>query len=144
MQQSEIKTIMENDTVIVTMTEKENEIKMKEDTISQDDKTFKSIDIDDINLTSFLSNISFLDVLTSINERMKDIEKDLQMSWLRTEIDKVNRQLPSNTYIPFLKSSIRNYVVCHIPITELRIFRTKSRAPFLLTIEVIRIDELIQ
>lgn len=104
--------------------------------------TFVSLDFLDINLTSFLSSINFIDILTDISERMGGILIDQQMKFLRHEMFKINNKIPANLYIPFLKKSIRNYIICHIPVTELRIFRTKNRAPFLITFEVIRIDEL--
>ena len=74
---------------------------------------------------------------------MKDIPNEEQMAFLRKEIFEVNKLLPSNVYVPFLKDSVRNYIICHIPVTEMKIFRTKNRAPYMITVEVIRIDELI-
>lgn len=104
---------------------------------------FKSIDQGDVNLSSFLSSINFVDLLCSICEKMKDIPNEQQMSFLFKEFSNINKSLPSNVYIPFLKDSIRNYLICHIPITEMKIFRTKNRAPYMLTVELIRIDEII-
>jgi len=54
----------------------------------------------------------------------------------------INKNLPSNNYIPFIKDSVRNYVIAHIPVSEARIFRTKNRAPYCITLEIFRIDEL--
>jgi phosphatidylinositol 4-kinase len=66
-----------------------------------------------------------------------------QMEILYKEINSINKLLPSNLYIPFLSNTIRNYIIVHIPVSETRIFRTKNRAPYMLTVELIRIDELI-
>ena len=66
-----------------------------------------------------------------------------QMGFLRREVTYMNKSLPANVYLPFLKDSLRNFIICHIPITELKIFRTKNRAPFMITIEVMRMDEII-
>jgi hypothetical protein len=105
-----------------------------------DTDKLKSIDV---NLLSFQSSINFVNELCQICEKMKDIPNDDQMAYLKKELINLNKILPSNVYIPFLKDSIRNYVICHIPITEARIFRTKNRAPYMITVEVIRIDEVV-
>jgi hypothetical protein len=97
----------------------------------------------DVNLLSFQSSINFVNELCQTCEKMKDIPNDDQMAYLKKELLTLNKILPSNVYIPFLKDSIRNYVICHIPVTEARIFRTKNRAPYMITVEVIRIDEVV-
>jgi len=61
---------------------------------------------------------------------------------LLNELNKVNKNIPSNTYIPFLRDSIRNYVVCHIPISEAKIYKTKNRSPYMITLECIRLEEI--
>lgn len=91
-----------------------------------------------------MSDINFVETLCSICEKTKDIPQDDQLSYIRREITEINKSLPANIYIPFLKESIRNYVICHIPVTEIKIFRTKNRAPYMITVEVIRIDEINQ
>jgi hypothetical protein len=113
--------------------------------IMNNDDNFNTVDNNenDVNLNSFMSTLKFIEELCTISERMKDIQPNDQMGFLRREITEINKSLPANVYAPFLKDSLRNYLVCHIPITELKIFRTKNRAPFLITIEVIRIDEII-
>ena len=104
---------------------------------------FKQIDRDDLNLTSFLSTINFVDHLCNICEILRNSPLDNQLKVLQNELMKTNKILPSNVYVPFMSESIRNYVIVHIPVSEARIFRTKNRAPYLITVEVIRIDELI-
>ena len=104
---------------------------------------FTQVDLDDTNLTSFLSNINFIDNLCNICEIMRIAAPEKQLGILQNELNKINKLLPSNIYIPFLSETIRNYIIVHIPVTETRIFRTKNRAPYMLTVEVIRIDELI-
>jgi hypothetical protein len=100
------------------------------------------IDMDDINLTSFLSNINFVDHLCNICEdiRLKPVE--LQNNTLLEHIKKINTLLPANIYVPFLKDSIRYYIIANIPISEVKIFKTKNRAPYLITIEAFRLEEL--
>lgn len=106
-------------------------------------ETLEQIDEEDYNLTSFLSNINFIDKLSNICELMRIAPPDDQMEILCKEINSINKLLPSNLYIPFLSNTIRNYIIVHIPVSETRIFRTKNRAPYMLTVELIRIDELI-
>lgn len=104
---------------------------------------FEQIDPDNRNLTSFLSNVNFIDKLSHICEIIRIAPEDNQMNILRQELNLINKLLPSNIYIPFLSEKIRNYIIVHIPVSEPRIFRTKNRAPYMITVEVIRIDELI-
>jgi hypothetical protein len=100
------------------------------------------IDQDDINLTSFLSNINFVDHLCNICEDIGQIRVDLQHAALMEHIKKINSLLPANIYLPFLKDSIRYYVIANIPISEVKIFKTKNRAPYMITIEAFRLEEL--
>lgn len=74
---------------------------------------------------------------------MRVAPEDKQLQILQKELFKINTMLPSNIYIPFLSDAIRNYVIVHIPVSETKIFRTKNRAPYMITVEMIRIDELI-
>ena len=106
-------------------------------------ENFSEIDVDDSNLISFLSSINFYDNLCNICEIMRVAPIESQLKLLHSELCKINMLLPSNIYIPFLSDTIRNYVIVHIPVSETRIFRTKNRAPYMITIELIRIDELI-
>ena len=54
---------------------------------------------------------------------------------------KINMHLPANVYIPFVTSSMRNYVVLHIKVMEAKVFVTKTKAPYLIVIEVFRPEE---
>ena len=56
----------------------------------------------------------------------------------------MNQFLPAAVYIPFVGSAIRNYAVLHIPVSEVRVFQTKERSPFVICLEVFRPDELNQ
>ena len=104
---------------------------------------FNEIDSYDKNLASFLSEINFFDNLCNICEMIRETHIDNQLKLLQYEMSEINKLLPSNVYIPFLSETIRNYVIVHIPVSEVTIFRTKNRAPYMITIELIRIDELI-
>jgi len=112
---------------------------------NRNDLNKSSLDMfeNDINLNSFLSNLKFIEDLCVISNLMMNLQPNDQMAYLRREVTDINKCFPANVYLPFLKDSLRNYIVCHIPITELKIFRTKNRAPFMIVVEVIRTDEVI-
>ena len=115
--------------------------------VSNDENIFstqyiKHIDFSDINLSSFLSNINFVDHLCNICAILESMPVINQHKTLLNELEKINKILPSNSYIPFVRDSIRNYVVCHFPISEARIFKTKNRSPYMITIECIRLEEI--
>ena len=56
-------------------------------------------------------------------------------------LQRINMHLPANVYIPFVTSSMRNYVVLHIKVMEAKVFVTKTKAPYLIVIEVFRPEE---
>jgi len=105
--------------------------------------SIKQIDENDINLTSFLSNINFFDHLTNICERIRFIDSpEMRQSELIKEITKINENLPYNVYIPFSNKEMRNNLICHISIKDTKVFKTKERAPIILTFECFRLEEL--
>ena len=105
--------------------------------------SIKQIDENDINLTSFLSNINFFDHLTNICERIRFIDSpEMRQSELIKEITKINENLPYNVYIPFSNKEIRNNLICHISIKDTKVYKTKERAPIILTFECFRLEEL--
>ena len=105
--------------------------------------SIKQIDENDINLTSFLSNINLFDHLTNICERIRFIDSpEMRQSELIKEITKINENLPYNVYIPFSNKEIRNNLICHISIKDTKVFKTKERAPIILTFECFRLEEL--
>ena len=105
--------------------------------------SIKQIDTDDINLTSFLSNINFFDHLTNICERIRFIDSpEMRQSELIKEITKINENLPYNVYIPFSNKEMRNNLICHISIKDTKVYKTKERAPIILTFECFRLEEL--
>jgi phosphatidylinositol 4-kinase len=99
--------------------------------------------VDDVNLLSFHSVISFFDDLCQIGRDLigKDSSKFKEI--IIREITKINKNLPANVYLPFLTSNTRNYIIVHIPVTELKVFKTKERVPFMLVFEMIRLDEIL-
>ena len=102
----------------------------------------KQIDVDDVNLSSFLSNINFIDHLCNLCDVLLNTVDTERKKTLLNEIKKINKILPANVYIPFVNHSIRNYVIASIPVSEAKIFKTKERAPYMITIECFRLDEL--
>ena len=104
---------------------------------------FNQIDTSDLNLTSFLSTIDFVDHLCNLCEFIRGTNEAGRKELLLKELCKLNRNLPSNVYIPFTSGRIRNYLVCRIPLSETRIIKTKERSPFMITVELIKIEELV-
>ena len=102
----------------------------------------KPITQDDINLTSFLSNLNFFDHLCNICEILLNTGINNRKKVLLNELKKLNKILPSNIYIPFTNHSMKNYVIASIPISECHIFKTKQRAPYMITLECFRLDEI--
>ena len=104
--------------------------------------SIKQIDESDINLTAFLSNINFFDHLTKICERIRFLTTpETRQSELFKEIIKINEYLPCNIYIPFSNKEMRNYIIGHISIKDTKVFKTKERAPIILTFECFRLEE---
>ena len=95
----------------------------------------------DINFISYHSSLNFIEHLCDISNELPKHPIKEQKLYLFEELTKINKKLPCNVYLPFLKDSTRNYIICHIPLEEVKIFRTKTRCPIMLTFEIIRIDE---
>ena len=98
--------------------------------------------ITDINFISYHSTINFIEHLCDISNELPNHPIDEQMLFLYKKLRDINKKLPCNVYLPFLKDSTRNYLICHIPLDGARIFRTKTRCPLMLTFEMVRIDEI--
>ena len=98
--------------------------------------------ISDINFISYHSTINFIEHLCDISNELPNHPIDEQMLFLYQKLRDINKKLPCNVYLPFLKDSTRNYLICHIPLDGARIFRTKTRCPLMLTFEMVRIDEI--
>ena len=96
----------------------------------------------DINFVSYHSTLNFIDHLCDISNELPKHPIEEQMNYLYEQLFEINKKLPCNVYLPFLEDSTRNYLVCHIPLEGVRIFRTKTRCPIMLTFELIRIDEI--
>ena len=111
--------------------------------VNKEDDMLYSNEIDDVNLLSFHSVISFFDDLCKIGRDLKGKDSSEFKEIIVKEITKINKNLPANVYLPFLSNNTRNYIIVHIPVTELKIFKTKERVPFMLVFEMIRLDEIL-
>ena len=96
----------------------------------------------DINFASYHSTLNFIDHLCDISNELPKHPIEEQMLFLYEQLLEINKKLPCNVYLPFLSESTRNYLICHIPLNGVKIFRTKTRCPIMLTFEMIRIDEI--
>jgi hypothetical protein len=65
------------------------------------------------------------------------------MTTLQEGLEKMNKFLPAAVYIPFVSESLRNYAVLNIVTSESRLFLTKTKAPFMITLELFRPDEIM-
>jgi len=96
----------------------------------------------DINLKAFLSTMNFIDSLCNICKDAVAIPIEEQIIFIKREISHLNKELPGNVYMPFLNNGIRNHIIVHMPISELKIFRTKTRVLYMTTVEIVRMDEI--
>lgn len=108
--------------------------------INEENKINKNIL--DINFVSYHSTLNFIDHLCDISNELPKHPIEEQMTFLYQNLLEINKKLPCNVYLPFLEGSTRNYLICHIPLDGVKIFRTKTRCPIMLTFELIRIDEV--
>ena len=134
----------EFDTTDNKNTEIKNEIKPSDLYTDKITDNFININkgISDINFISYHSTINFIEHLCDISNELPKYPIEEQMLFLYQKIRDINQKLPCNVYLPFLKDSTRNYLICHIPLDGARIFRTKTRCPLMLTFEMVRIDEI--
>ena len=100
--------------------------------------------ITDINYISYHSTLNFIEHLCDISNELPNYPIEEQMLFLYEKLRDINKKLPCNVYLPFLKDSTRNYLICHIPLDGAKIFRTKTRCPLMLTFEMVRIDEIVE
>jgi phosphatidylinositol 4-kinase len=89
---------------------------------------------------SYLSTPRFIKYLTDISELIA--KEPNKKNALKRELRKLNQHLPASVYIPFFQESLRNYAVLHIPPEEVAVFQTKTRAPYMITIEIYRPEEM--
>lgn len=93
-------------------------------------------------LDGYLSTPKFVKYLTDIGDLVSIAPANQRKDVLRAEIQKMNSYLPASVYVPFISSSNRNYAILHVPHKESVVFQTKERAPFMITVEMFRPDEL--
>ena len=125
---------------IIYENENENNKEEEEEKNKNPEKIKKPIM--DINFASYHSSLNFIDHLCDICNELTKYSIDFQKIYLYGKLLEINKKLPCNAYLPFLKESTRNYLICHIPLEDIKIFRTKTRCPIMLTFELVRIDEI--
>ena len=135
----------DDDDYIIYETENENtkiEDDEKEKEKEKNQEKNKKPIIMDINFSSYHSSLNFIDHLCDICTELTKYSNDFQKLYLYGKLLEINKKLPCNVYLPFLKESTRNYFICHISLEDTKIFKTKTRCPIMLTFELIRIDEI--
>ncbi|CAD8156732.1 unnamed protein product [Paramecium pentaurelia] len=85
---------------------------------------------------AFQSNINFWNDITTISEELSKHQKKTEQ--LHQFLNKINQNLPAAVYVPFVKNSVRNYAILNIVSKESRVFSTKMRSPYSLTLEIFR------
>ncbi|CAD8152555.1 unnamed protein product [Paramecium pentaurelia] len=88
--------------------------------------------------SGFSSTINFWNDIIRISERLYLAYP--QIISLKADLQRINQNLPSSVYIPFVKDQIRNYVVLNIVASESKVFSTKERSPFYICLEIYRPD----
>lgn len=81
-----------------------------------------------------MSTLWFFEDLNVIAEKILYLER--KEPTLVAEIKRINMMLPAYVQIPFAGKIPRSCVILHIPPSELKVFETKERAPYLLCIEI--------
>ena len=119
----------------------ENDDNKEEEKNNKEEKLINKTFLD-INFESYHSSLNFIDHLCDICSELTKYNIDFQKIFLFNKLLEINKKLPCNVYLPFLRESTRNYIICHIPLSGVKIFRTKTRCPIMLTFELIRIDEV--
>jgi hypothetical protein len=115
-------------------------IKNEEQYEESDDSSPILRKIDERKSNAYLSTPRFIKYLTDISELIS--KETNKKEALKRELRKLNQHLPASVYIPFCQDSLRNYAVLHIPPEEVSVFQTKTRAPYMITIELYRPDEM--
>ena len=92
---------------------------------------------------AYLSTPRFMKTLTDLSDEvLKQPTNKEKLRFLKQQLCEINRQLPAQVYIPFVNKSMRNYAVLNIVAEEAVVFKTKERAPLLLSFEVYRPTEI--
>lgn len=95
-------------------------------------------------VSSYLSTPQFIMALTNLSDAVMEqpTNKD-KLRFTKMELCKLNRRLPAQVYLPFVSKSMRNYAVLNVVAEDAIVFKTKERAPLLLTFEVYRPTEML-
>ncbi|CAG9329930.1 PI4KB_9 [Blepharisma stoltei] len=86
-----------------------------------------------------MSTLWLVEDLNVIAEKILYLEK--KEALLATEIKKVNLMLPASVQVPFPGKVPKNCAILHIPPSEIKVFETKERAPYLICVEIFDPEE---
>ncbi|CAD8043480.1 unnamed protein product [Paramecium primaurelia] len=87
--------------------------------------------------TAFISNILFWNDIMRICDELSKVQTK-KTEVLQACLQKMNKNLPASVYVPFVNNQVRNYAILKIVPKESRVFSTKMRSPFSLTLELYR------
>ena len=94
------------------------------------------------NLQAFKSTPRFIESLTELSVQILNEECDKKRA-LINGLNEINKGLPANIYIPFVNNAWRNYAVLNICPNESKLFLTKTRAPYMICLEIYRPEEIL-
>ena len=122
-----------------------NDYKIEDFEIEEDENNFDNINkVLDLNFISYFSSINFINHLCDLSNELPKYSEDEQMNFLYEEINKINKKLPCNVYLPFMSNKCRHYFILHIPLDGIKIFRTKTRTPIMLTFEICLLKDIVE
>ncbi|CAB3379442.1 Hypothetical predicted protein [Cloeon dipterum] len=87
--------------------------------------------------------VQFVDKLLAIGHLLPEVSggKEAQAIRLRAEIDQINLNLPARVWLPIHSSSIPHHVL-HISTAFSAVLNSKDKAPFILYVEVLEVDNI--
>ncbi|CAD8052440.1 unnamed protein product [Paramecium sonneborni] len=116
----------------------DNRVKNHQEIILQDyDSIFNSENKEKTQDTAFISNILFWNDIMRICDELSKIQNK-KTEVLQQLLQRINKCLPASVYVPFVKNQVRNYAILKIVPQESKVFSTKMRSPFSLTLELYR------
>ncbi len=118
--------------------------------LNNDELTIESIECynfmnDNSKWFTFISTLNFINDLIYISEILKNLNSDLRIKVLLNFIYLMNRNLPSNVYIPIDTLGKNEYIKQNVlKICDEKVFclSSKEKVPFHILIEVEEIDDI--
>lgn len=85
----------------------------------------------------------FADLIEISNSVMKNWDKSYKQSYIQSQLRKVNSNLPSFVNLPSQDREKRRLMIMKIDPSEVRIFETKSKVNYMITLELVAPEEYL-